>query len=1544
MTEDVDYLKNVVNVKSGEITALRNVVVPLFNESKYYYTGKNTSFSVNKANVIAGNYLTLSGKIDFLDAYKQNVSDIEMVVKLPESCGMVEKSVIVGNNLSSYEYRDNTVTIPMGENYTDRVKFCIVPSERGNYTPNAFVRFNLDGKTILQPIGSAAYTVTDITIWSAPLISLPTISIDGNAPGQSQVVVYDGQTVIGTTKALADGYWSLQTELKNCMNLSIHEIWAEVTAPSGFKDQTETRFVEYNEHSIQAKTVEMSFYNGLPGVNRTIWVGFDLEHIKASSPSYMFAGGTDFVFTADLTNNDPEVVNSCIIRVFTNNHEWIELPARFIPNMERWVAVGKFDTRTMPIGVRVVVDADISTEIDYSEFVQINTVPDAVEHTETYVTYVDNMPQEDNGFIPEEIPEIEESFIYDNSTQVVDEIQEIAQQEPVVKVDEVTEIENENISVFNGWNNNGQYTYYEGETYSVVINEEDVEDVIELPATDENKEDVQVTVMQNGTFLINDVNINKIWGVDVEEEPTEYYDVEEYDDDNNPNKPTRSPMRAAPGHTGRIAETLVDTLKNEIMVLEKAAHYVNSYIKSTGDPIRTQLGTIDQSLKDAEELTANLVAYKAVHPEESASIDTQLGTLAVSVAQLKKTRYELNTALAEVNSYISIVRDLNRLISYGHYAITDVNDWQVFIDRILPCDGLDDPQARALYWISDSLKFKYGHRYITVCQIASMAASVVTSVAHTPQGVPMLNMVKGAVAQYLSKTADLVYRETKATSRNRIRKAKRDKNRYVNCNYAELEEIEDKWDFSLPYPVVEPIIDPSGFVYEGVSSNRLEGVTATAYYKHTYEDMYGDLQQEIVLWDAAMYGQENPLYTDEQGMYQWDVPQGEWQVKFEKEGYQTAYSEWLPVPPPQMDVNIGLVQNVQPEVTSARAFEVERNGNSSIEVTFSKYMNPETLNAGNIFVKGIKNDTQTLLTNLSFSYPDLENVIEGDGQSYARTVSVEAGNVSEYDEMLLIVNTDVESYAGIKMAETYEQKLDIEKKIVSIAADSILYVGYGDKTVVLIGALPSEAAAGKKITVRSESSMIAGLNGAQQSLELTFDADGQAQFELNGSLFGSTAVKYQIQGEDLAATTLVSVVDASLLEEVKAPVASRISGTSVFTGQTVTLSCETNGAVIYYTLDGSCPCESDKRILYSGPITITDSVSVKAMAVGISGSESTISEFRYYVRSSSVAMELEEGWNWTSHDLSAPLAVTELHNASTAVRTKDGETVKSQDSDDWNGSVPDVQAVNMLKVKADASVRKTFQGDQFNAQGVTVTLKRGWNWLGYPLDQALVLEDALVYLNVDEGDVITGLEEGFAEYSDGTWTGDLKVLTPGHGYMYKSMSEKSFIYGTVATISPAAVLRNNLQIRNTPWSVNAHAYPDMMAVTATVMDGDSEASDSVFQIGVFCGDECRGIGKYIDGTFKLSVYGESADELVFKAIDVNTNTVYSITESVVFNPDVLGSQAAPYTLNFETPSGVDIIRLSRNAKFPIYNVKGQMVNDEDAKNGIYIIDGTKFLK
>ena len=53
--------------------------------------------------------------------------------------------------------------------------------------------------------------------------------------------------------------------------------------------------------------------------------------------------------------------------------------------------------------------------------------------------------------------------------------------------------------------------------------------------------------------------------------------------------------------------------------------------------------------------------------------------------------------------------------------------------------------------------------------------------------------------------------------------------------------------------------------------------------------MYGDVSEKVIKWDAEAYAQSNPLFTDADGMYQWDVPQGEWQVRFEKEGYAKSY-------------------------------------------------------------------------------------------------------------------------------------------------------------------------------------------------------------------------------------------------------------------------------------------------------------------------------------------------------------------------------------------------------------------------------------------------------------------------------------------------------------------------------------------------------------------------------------------------------------------------------------------------------------------------------
>ena len=107
-------------------------------------------------------------------------------------------------------------------------------------------------------------------------------------------------------------------------------------------------------------------------------------------------------------------------------------------------------------------------------------------------------------------------------------------------------------------------------------------------------------------------------------------------------------------------------------------------------------------------------------------------------------------------------------------------------------------------------------------------------------------------------------------------------------------------------------IDPSGYVYDAATGDRLEGVKTTAYWIEYQgddtlwettpsDDVYG------TLWNAAEWDQINPMMTDAQGKYAWDVPEGWWRVKYELEGYETVWSHWMTVPPVQTDVNIGMV-------------------------------------------------------------------------------------------------------------------------------------------------------------------------------------------------------------------------------------------------------------------------------------------------------------------------------------------------------------------------------------------------------------------------------------------------------------------------------------------------------------------------------------------------------------------------------------------------------------------------------------------------------------
>ncbi|MGN1021296.1 MAG: hypothetical protein ACI4O7_13100 [Aristaeellaceae bacterium] len=125
---------------------------------------------------------------------------------------------------------------------------------------------------------------------------------------------------------------------------------------------------------------------------------------------------------------------------------------------------------------------------------------------------------------------------------------------------------------------------------------------------------------------------------------------------------------------------------------------------------------------------------------------------------------------------------------------------------------------------------------------------------------------------------------------------------------------EEDFEAELPYDQlpVEWQDYPSGMVLDPETGTGIPGVTVTAYCilldendpefwdKPPPDTEYGEL------WDASEYSQQNPLLTGEDGSCSWDVPEGWWSIRFEKDGYETSWSEWMSVPPIQTEVDIVL--------------------------------------------------------------------------------------------------------------------------------------------------------------------------------------------------------------------------------------------------------------------------------------------------------------------------------------------------------------------------------------------------------------------------------------------------------------------------------------------------------------------------------------------------------------------------------------------------------------------------------------------------------------
>ena len=331
---------------------------------------------------------------------------------------------------------------------------------------------------------------------------------------------------------------------------------------------------------------------------------------------------------------------------------------------------------------------------------------------------------------------------------------------------------------------------------------------------------------------------------------------------------------------------------------------------------------------------------------------------------------------------------------------------------------------------------------------------------------------------------------------------------------------------------------------------------------------------------------------------------------------------------------------------------------------------------------------------------------------------------------------------------------------------------------------------------------------------------------------------------------------------------------------------------------------------------------------------------------SDLELSLAKGWNWISHNVATALNPFELFGENVVEVKSQTKGIVRDGKYGMVGNLTAMDATAAYKVKTIAADTHPYilTGYLFNARQDALTLKTGWNWIGYPLPHAQTLSAALQDFTPQEGDLIVG-QDTFAEYADGAWTNPDFVLTPGLGYLYKSGADAQLLFHVGVTAE--AKQRNFTQQvqAESHWHCDKHRYPNVLPLTASISLGKETADATRYDVAAFCGDECRGVGQVSKNRVMMNVYGQGGETITFLAFDKETGEILSLEEQISFVPDVLSSFKAPYLLTLQGEATSIATLPQTQQKDIIYNLAGQRMGTttQSLPAGTYIRNGKKIF-
>lgn len=223
-------------------------------------------------------------------------------------------------------------------------------------------------------------------------------------------------------------------------------------------------------------------------------------------------------------------------------------------------------------------------------------------------------------------------------------------------------------------------------------------------------------------------------------------------------------------------------------------------------------------------------------------------------------------------------------------------------------------------------------------------------------------------------------------------------------------------------------------------------------------------------------------------------------------------------------------------------------------------------------------------------------------------IVLNAKDINGLDKKAVAVATSQGSAKGIisievQIAGSMEEYFTINLELVDANGETVdvaAVVSYDGKYSDYIDVLPEKVATP---TVEPEAGAVTSgteiaLSCATEGASIYYTTDGSAPtkkstlYEEAITVTGATTIKAIAVKEDMTNSEILAA--AYTIAVVATPTADPVAG-EVASGTEVSLSCATEGAAIYYTLDESTP--TSESTLYENAIALTEAKTIKAIAV-----------------------------------------------------------------------------------------------------------------------------------------------------------------------------------------------------------------------------------------------------------------------------------------------------------------------------------------------------------